>query len=114
MDLIEQARNNLDKLPTASVMCAFDIIGREFLNGEISFINHSDDIYELIELFELPPNEIIEYIVDNKHYNSKDLFISFDGEVLCSFPDLDYFKYTIMKKMNNECANFILNELNKM
>ena len=114
MDLRDKAKNNLDKLSTASVMCAFDIIGRDYLDGETSFVNHSDGIYDLIEQFELAPNEIIEYMVDNQFYHSEDLFLSFDGETLCSFRDLDYFKHMILKKMNGECAEFILGELNEI
>lgn len=108
MDLREQAKNKLDKLSTSDIMCAFDIIGRDYLDGETSFVNHADSIYDLIEQFELSPNEIIEYICDNEFYHSNDLFLTFDGEVLCSFRDLDYFKHMILKKMNGECAEFIM------
>lgn len=114
MDLRDKAKSNLDKLSTTSVMCAFDIIGRDYLGGETSFVNNSDGLYELIEQFELAPNEIIEYVFDNQNYNSEDLFLSFDGETLCSFKDLDYFKHMILKKMNGECAEFILGELNEI
>ena len=114
MDLREKAKNNLDKLSTASVMCAFDIIGRDYLDGETSFVNHSDGIYDLIEQFELAPNEIVEYLVDNQFYNSNDLFLTFDGEVLCSYKYLRYYKEMILKKCNGECAEFILGELNEI
>ena len=48
MDLREQAKNKLDKLSTSDIMCAFDIIGRDYLDGETSFVNHADSIYDLI------------------------------------------------------------------
>ena len=114
LDIREQAKNNLDRLPTASIMCAFDIIGRDYLNGEASFMNHSDGIYDLIEQFELTPNEIVKYLLDNEFYHSEDLFLSFDCVTLYSFRDLDYFRHMILKKMNGECAEFILGELNEI
>lgn len=114
MDIIEKAKANIDKLSTAGVMCAFDIVGREYLNNETSFVNHSDGLYDLIQQFELAPNEIVEYLVDNQFYNSNDLFLTFDGEVLCSYKDLSYYKEMILKKCDGECAEFILGELNEI
>lgn len=110
MDLKDKAINRIknNELSTADIMCAFDIIGRDYLNGETSFVNHSDGVYDLIEQFELAPNEIIEYLLDNEYYHSEDLFISFDGETLCSFRDLSYFETMIIKKINGECAEFIM------
>ena len=114
LDIREQAKNNLDKLSTESVMCAFDIIGRDYLNGEASFVNNSNGIYDLMEQFELTSNEMIEYLLYNEFYHNEDSFLSFDGETLCSFRNLNYFKHMILKKMNGECAEFILGELNEV
>lgn len=106
----EQAKQELNKLSTASIMCAFDIIGRDYLNGETAFMNDLDGLYDLIDQFELAPNEIVGHMVGNQFYDNKDHYISFDGETLHSYGDLRYFKHMILKKMNGECAEFILNE----
>lgn len=106
-ELAIQKINNKE-VSTATIMCAFDIVGNEFLGGEMSYINHFDGISDLICDFELEANEIIEYMLENPNYNTHDLFVTFDGETLCSFEDIDYFVDTIIDKMNGECAEFIL------
>lgn len=59
MDSREEAKKELNNLCSASIMCAFDIIGRDYLNGETAFTNDLDGIYDLIDQFELAPNEIV-------------------------------------------------------
>lgn len=49
MDIRDEAKKELNNLCSASVMCAFDIIGREYLNGETAFVNDSDGLYDLID-----------------------------------------------------------------
>ena len=110
MDSREEAKKELNNLCNASIMCAFDIIGRDYLHGETAFTNDLDGIYDLIDQFELAPNEIVGHMVGNQFYDNKDHYISFDGETLHSYGDLRYFKHMILKKMNGECAEFILNE----
>lgn len=110
MDIRDEAKKELNNLCSASVMCAFDIIGRDYLNGETAFTNDLDGIYDLIDQFELAPNEIVKHMVGNQFYDNKDQYISFDGETLHSYNDLKYFKHMILKKMNGECAKFILSE----
>ncbi len=104
---IEKIKNK--ELGTSDIMCAFDIIGQEYLMGEASYMNNFDDITNLIADFELEPNEILLYMLENQEYNSQDLFITFDGQKLASYKDIDYYVYWICEKMNDECAEFILN-----
>ena len=103
---IQRILNN--ELSTADILCAFDIIGNEYLGGEQSYLNHFDGITDLITDFELEPNEIVQYMVDNNNYRTSDLFLTFDGEELTSFSDIEYFKYWVIKKMDGECAEFVL------
>ena len=110
MDIRDEAKKELKNMCSASVMCAFNIIGREYLNGETAFVNDLDGIYDLIDQFELALNEIVKHMVGNQFYDNKHQYISFDGETLHGYSDLRYFKHTILKKMNGECAEFILNE----
>lgn len=46
--MINYRKKGLNNLCSASVMCAFDIIGRDYLNGETAFTNDLDGIYEEI------------------------------------------------------------------
>lgn len=78
--------------------------------AKTAFTNDLDGIYDLIDQFELASNEIVGHMVGNQFYDNKDHYISFDGETLHSYGDLRYFKHMILKKMNGECAEFILNE----
>lgn len=108
MDLREQAKNKLDKLSTSDIICAFDIIGNEFLGGEMCYFNNLQSFCELIDDFELEADEILEFILKNKNYSISDCFISFDGKTLTSFKNTEYFKEMIIEKMNGECAEFIM------
>lgn len=110
MDLREQAieRINNNEINICNIMVAFDIIGREYLNGECAYTNTFNDFCNLMEDFELECNEIVKFMTENPQYNTNDLFITFDGEVLTSFTDDKYFKQMITKKMNGECAEFIM------
>ena len=110
MDLIEQAIKRIEnnELSATDIMCAFDIIGNEYLGGEISYMNDFNGFIDLITDFELEPNEILQFMLKNENYFISDYFIVFDGEVLTSFDDLEYFKYMLIEKMNGECAELIL------
>ena len=110
MDLREQAiqRVKNNEISITNILCAFDIIGREYLNGELAYTNTFDDFFNLITDFELECNEIVGFIVRNPQYDTEDLYMSFDGEVLTSFEDTEYFERMIIKKMNGECAEFIM------
>lgn len=103
---IERIKN--DEISTNMIMCAFDIIGREYLDGEMAYRNTFNDFCNLIADFGLEANEIVDFIVRNSQYNANDSFISFDGQVLTSFSDDKYFKQMIIDKMNGECAEFIM------
>lgn len=110
-DKIEKARSYIKSLPINTTLCAFDIIGRDYLDGESAFYNDLDGLYDLIDQFELESNEIIQFLIGNENYNIDDNFIVFDGESLWSFSNLKYFKKEIYKKCNEECAEFILSEV---
>ena len=103
---IQRILNN--ELSTSDILCAFDIIGAEYLGGETSYLNHFDGFSELICDFELENNEILKFMLENPHYNISDLFVTFDGETLVSHKDADYFIYYLKEKMNGECAEYIL------
>ena len=69
MDLREQAIKKIqnNELSTDEIMCAFDIIGNEYLGGEMSYINNFDGLCELICDFELEPNIILDYMFNNDY-----------------------------------------------
>ena len=110
MDLRDKAIQKIenDKLSTTDIMCAFDIIGIEFLGGDMCYFNNFQSFCDLIVDFELEDNEILEFMLKNKNYSISDCFISFDGETLTSFNNTEYFKEMIIEKMNGECAEFIM------
>ena len=103
---IQRIKNN--ELTNTDIMCAFDLIGYEYLNGEISYLNDLNGFTDLINDFELEPDEILEFMLKNENYSISDYYIIFDGETLTSFNDLDYFKTMLEEKMNGECAEFIM------
>ena len=110
MDLREQAIKRIEKkeLSTIDIMCAFDIIGADYLGGEICYCNNFNGFCELISDFELEPNIILDYMIGNDNYFMSDMFIVFDGEVLASLEDTEYFEMMLKDKMNGECAEYIM------
>ena len=110
MDLREQAIQRIDnhELSIIDIMCAFDIIGGEYLGGEISYMNNFDGLCDLISDFELEANEILSYMLENENYFISDVFVVFDGEILASLEDEEYFIEMLKDKMNGECAEFIM------
>lgn len=103
---VERFKNK--EISTVDIMCAFDIIGAEYLGWETSYVNHFDGFCELIGDFELENNEILEFMLENPQYKTSDMFVTFDGENLVSHKDVDYFIYCLEEKMNSECAEYIL------
>ena len=110
MDLKEKAIKRIDnnELPDTDIMCAFDLIGYEYLGGEISYLNNFNGFCDLITDFELESNEILDFMLKNPNYFISDDYIVFDGETLTSFKDTEYFKTMLKEKMNGECAEFIM------
>ena len=110
MDLRNKAIQRIenDEILMIDILCAFDIIGNKYLGGETSYLNNFGGFCDLITDFELEPNEILKYMLENENYFISDYFVSFDGEILCSFEDIEYFKEMVIEKMNGECAEYIM------
>ena len=111
MDLITQARNKIlnGDLDTSEKMCAFDIVGKKYLDGEMCFMNHEDGLESLKDAYNLTWYELIGYILASKNYNIRDMFVTFDGEELMSHLDIDYIECMLLKYMDEECAEEIEN-----
>lgn len=106
--MIEKAKKQLNSIKECYLMSAFDMIGFEYLENETIFYNTIDGLYNLICDFELPNNEIIEFIINNENYSEKDKYVIFNGHDLWSINNLDYVIMCLNKHMNNEVAEFIL------
>lgn len=109
--MIEEAKSKLNQMQQGTIMIAFDMIGQEYLGNEAVYDNNIREIYNMIEDFNLPNNEIIEFIIDNENYNEDDEYIIFNGHDLWSIKNLDYVYMCLRKHMNQEVANFLLDEL---
>lgn len=104
---VDKAREIISRLPTSVAMCAYDIIGREYLDGETVYMNHVDGIESLIGDSGLSMRVVLDLMLGNRDYSNLDEFIVFDGKSLFSC-DYDYLLRVLSKKMNGECAEFIL------
>lgn len=107
LNAIEEARKKVETLNNTDIMCAFDMIGFEYLQNETVYYN-SDlcDAFGDFEIYDL--KEILDYIINNENYNTTDKYIIFDGFSLISMNDLEYCKKMIYDKMDNNTARFIL------
>lgn len=107
LNAIEEARKKIETLNNVDIMCAFDMIGFEYLQNETVYYN-SDlcDAFNDFEIYDL--KEILDYIINNENYNTTDTYIIFDGFSLISMNDLEYCKKMIYDKMDNNTARFIL------
>lgn len=107
LNAIEEARKKVETLNNVDIMCAFDMIGFEYLQNETVYYN-SDlcDAFSDFEIYDL--KEILDYIINNENYNTTDKYIIFDGFSLISMNDLEYCKQMIYDKMDNNTARFIL------
>lgn len=108
MDKIEKAIKLLKKANTFTIMNAYNMASDEYLNGEQIYINDFDGFMELIEDFELAPNEILKFMINNRWYKMTDKFMYFDGEKLETDNDISYCVMTLRKKINNEIADLII------
>ena len=114
LEKVSKVRNlvNEGKVPEDLLMCAFDMVGVEYLGGEAVYYNDVDGLYELISDFELAPNKILEYIVGvDETYNFLDMFVVFDGDMLWSIGDDESIRNCVYKDMNGEVADYILENI---
>lgn len=111
MDKIEQVRHMIynDELSTADRMCCFDIIGKKYLDGEKIYINEEYGFEKLSEDFNISFQDIIGLMLNSNFYSNKDGYIVFDGKKLFSCSDIDYAECMVLKYMDNECADEVIN-----
>lgn len=108
IDLNNIDLNNLDSYLETQIMTCFNIIGYDLFQGETVYLNNKQDIMELIDEFNLSKEEIIDFLVLNELYNTKDKYIIFDGHNLECFKNLSYCIKEIKKNMNYEIAQILL------
>lgn len=108
MNKIKKAIDLLNETDIFTIMNAYNMASDEYLDGEQIYINDFDGFMELIEDFELAPNEILSFMLNNKEYKITDKFIYFDGNKLESDNNTDYCIITLKKKINNEIADLII------
>lgn len=92
-----------------TILTCYARIGTEYLHGETAYTNDLQGIQELIEDWELEPNEIILYLFHNPQYSMEEEYAIFDSRTLSSV-NREYLEKTILEKQNNEIIELLEND----